>query len=46
MSENKHVYENFATNAIHAGQYPDPTTGAVMTPISLYYLPTTFTRRA
>jgi cystathionine gamma-lyase len=30
-----HVYENFATNAIHAGQFPDPTTGAVMTPISL-----------
>jgi cystathionine gamma-lyase len=23
----------FATRAIHAGQYPDPTTGAVMTPI-------------
>lgn len=25
----------FATRAIHAGQSPDPTTGAVMTPISL-----------
>src|SRR5215472_5580883 len=23
----------FSTRAIHAGQYPDPTTGAVMTPI-------------
>src|SRR5919112_6240870 len=23
----------FATRAIHAGQHPDPTTGAVMTPI-------------
>ena len=23
----------FATKAIHAGQEPDPTTGAVMTPI-------------
>ena len=30
----------FATKAIHAGQHPDPTTGAVMTPIyqtSTYY---------
>lgn len=25
----------FATRAVHAGQSPDPTTGAVMTPISL-----------
>lgn len=25
----------FATRAVHAGQKPDPTTGAVMTPISL-----------
>ena len=25
----------FATRAIHAGQDPDPTTGAVVTPISL-----------
>ena len=23
----------FATRAVHAGQAPDPTTGAVMTPI-------------
>lgn len=23
----------FATRAIHAGQQPDPTTGAIMTPI-------------
>jgi len=23
----------FATRAIHAGQEPDPTTGAIMTPI-------------
>jgi len=29
------VYNNFATNCIHAGQFPDPTTGAVMPPISL-----------
>src|SRR5438067_5881227 len=27
------VYMKFATKAIHAGQEPDPTTGAVMTPI-------------
>src|SRR4051794_41901741 len=25
--------QGFATRAIHAGQHPDPTTGAVMTPI-------------
>ena len=25
--------QGFSTRAIHAGQYPDPTTGAVMTPI-------------
>jgi cystathionine beta-lyase/cystathionine gamma-synthase len=30
MSEKKH---HFATRAIHAGQSPDPTTGAIMTPI-------------
>jgi cystathionine gamma-lyase len=29
MSSNK----SFGTNAIHAGQSPDPTTGAIMTPI-------------
>jgi len=34
MSHNTSTYR-FATNAIHAGQSPDPTTGAVMTPISL-----------
>lgn len=28
-----HEPEGFATRAIHAGQAPDPTTGAVMTPI-------------
>src|SRR6188472_256297 len=27
--------QGFATRAIHAGQGPDPTTGAVVTPISL-----------
>ena len=25
--------QGFATRAIHAGQEPDPTTGAIMTPI-------------
>jgi cystathionine beta-lyase/cystathionine gamma-synthase len=30
-NDNKHT--GFATRAIHAGQEPDPTTGAVMTPI-------------
>ncbi|WP_114833846.1 cystathionine gamma-synthase [Aquicella lusitana] len=30
MKKNKH---NIATRAIHAGQHPDPTTGAIMTPI-------------
>jgi cystathionine gamma-lyase len=32
MSKTRH---GFATRAVHAGQAPDPTTGAVMTPISL-----------
>ncbi len=27
------IFKGFDTNAIHAGQYPDPTTGAVITPI-------------
>lgn len=30
---NKSNRRGFATRSIHAGQYPDPTTGAVMTPI-------------
>jgi cystathionine beta-lyase/cystathionine gamma-synthase len=29
----------FSTRAIHAGQEPDPTTGAIMTPL-FYLLPT------
>ena len=35
MAENKHKtqYMKFGTKAIHAGQEPDPSTGAVMTPI-------------
>jgi len=31
----KHDEHRFATRAVHAGQSPDPTTGAVMTPIYL-----------
>ena len=30
---NEHHKHGFATRSIHAGQAPDPTTGAVMTPI-------------
>jgi len=30
--DEKHA-DHFETNAIHAGQRPDPTTGAVMTPV-------------
>ena len=29
--------QGFETRAIHAGQEPDPTTGAIMTPISVSY---------
>lgn len=29
----KKLSQHFATNCIHAGQEPDPTTGAVMTPV-------------
>ena len=32
MSDKKNS-QGFSTRAIHAGQHPDPTTGAVMTPI-------------
>jgi len=31
--KNSHEKQGFATRAIHAGQSPEPTTGAVMTPI-------------
>lgn len=40
MAEGKH---RFATRAIHAGQAPDPTTGAIMTPI---YQTSTYVQRA
>eukprot|EP01095_Lingulamoeba_sp_RSL-Kostka_P005065 TRINITY_DN16428_c0_g1_i1.p1 TRINITY_DN16428_c0_g1~~TRINITY_DN16428_c0_g1_i1.p1 ORF type:complete len:417 (-),score=174.38 TRINITY_DN16428_c0_g1_i1:215-1384(-) len=36
-------YKNFGTDCIHAGQEPDPVTGAVMTPISLS---TTFVQKS
>lgn len=39
----KHPRQAFATRAIHAGQQPDPTTGAVMTPI---YATSTFKQRS
>ena len=38
MTERRNM-KGFATRAVHAGQAPDPTTGAVMTPI---YLSSTF----
>ena len=31
MSDNNH--QGFGTKAVHAGVTPDPTTGAIMTPI-------------
>lgn len=33
MSHNNHPNAKLATRVIHGGQYPDPTTGAVMPPI-------------
>ncbi|MFN7262509.1 MAG: cystathionine gamma-synthase, partial [Pseudobdellovibrionaceae bacterium] len=33
----------FATRAIHAGQSPDPTTGAIMTPV---YLTSTYVQES
>src|SRR5690606_24642896 len=35
--------EGFGTRAIHAGQRPDPTTGAIMTPV---YLTSTYTQES
>ncbi|PZP54051.1 MAG: cystathionine beta-lyase, partial [Micavibrio aeruginosavorus] len=37
------IFKGFTTNAIHAGQYPDPSTGAVITPI---YATSTFKQEA
>src|SRR5260370_585285 len=36
-------HRKFATRAIHAGQEPDPSTGAIMTPI---YQTSTFVQKA
>lgn len=43
--ENNHhkAFPSFATDAVHAGQHPDPHTGAVMVPISLS---TTFAQKS
>src|ERR1700716_3024875 len=35
--------QEFATRAIHAGQEPDPTTGAIMTPV---YLTSTYVQES
>jgi cystathionine gamma-lyase len=40
-NENKNL--GFATRAIHAGQQPDPTTGAIMTPV---YLSSTYVQES
>jgi len=39
----RHPSQAFATRAVHAGQEPDPTTGAVMTPI---YATSTYKQRS
>ena len=41
--KNKDTKVNFATKAIHAGQQPDPTTGAIMTPV---YLTSTYVQES
>src|SRR6201998_840876 len=41
MSDSKD--RGFATKAVHAGQRPDPTTGAIMTPV---YLTSTYVQEA
>lgn len=38
-----HAGQGFSTRAVHAGQRPDPTTGAVMTPV---YLTSTYVQEA
>ena len=40
MSQELH---RFGTNCIHAGQQPDPTTGAIMTPV---YMTSTFVQKS
>lgn len=39
MAEGQEPHGKFATRCIHAGQSPDPTTGAIMTPV---YMTSTF----
>jgi len=43
MSKSSHAHHGLGTRAIHAGQSPDPTTGAVMTPI---YATSTYVQRS
>lgn len=45
MSKNDYVKEKmkFSTRAIHAGQHPDPATGAIMTPV---YLTSTYVQES
>lgn len=43
MSEKLKPFASFGTDAVHAGQHPDPHSGAVMTPISLS---TTFAQKS
>ena len=43
MSKLSHAHHGLGTRAIHAGQSPDPTTGAVMTPI---YATSTYVQRS
>jgi cystathionine gamma-lyase len=40
MAEQSH---RFGTNCVHAGQVPDPTTGAIMTPV---YMTSTFVQKS
>lgn len=43
MKKNSSQELGFATRAIHAGQQPDPTTGAIMTPV---YMTSTFVQES
>jgi len=43
MSTPRNAHGKFETRAIHAGQEPDPVTGAVMTPV---YMTSTYAQRA
>lgn len=41
--DSKHRNKGFGTKAVHAGQKPDPSTGAIMTPV---YFTSTYVQRA